>query len=129
MDHKDLAEQLIQFAKSQAGCLGIAAIQVGYPFKLMVFRDGPQGDFITCFNPHYFPSGPRTAVCAEECLTYPGQSFDVRRAVAVEAYWNDFRGYGQYRKLMGLAARVFQHETDHCNGITIKMIGEEEING
>jgi peptide deformylase len=55
----------------------------------------------------------------EGCLSFPGRLTFVRRAQRVNASWTDGNGNARTGALSGLAARVFQHEVDHLNGICI----------
>jgi len=115
------ALEMIAWAKKRRNptALGLAACQVGIFERFFVAKiKGTWGVFI---NPVYKPLSCRylsTQMCIEECLSYRGEKYAVRRYVKIFAAASGYRTV-----LNGIDAIVFQHETDHCNGITIKMIG------
>lgn len=53
----------------------------------------------------------------EGCLSFPGVSLRVCRAATVAAQWVGLDGAPVEATLTGFAARVFQHEIDHMDGI------------
>jgi peptide deformylase len=59
----------------------------------------------------------------EGCLSVPGKRVPVSRATVILAEWLEFNPEGKLvartELLEGLKARVFQHEHDHLQGISI----------
>ncbi len=53
----------------------------------------------------------------EGCLSIPGVRADVVRPETVEVAYQDLEGRPHQEVLTELAARVFQHELDHLNGV------------
>ena len=53
----------------------------------------------------------------EGCLCLPGYVGEVKRATSVTVKAQDRRGKKVRIKAEGFLARVFQHESDHLNGI------------
>jgi len=64
----------------------------------------------------------------EGCLSYKDKHFIVERAKAVQAVYYTFAHNQMLRitnHLTGMKAIIFQHETDHTDGMTIALKGEE----
>jgi len=112
--------------------LGIAAIQVGVPLRLFVARVGRalkddrdvEGvrrttDGVEVYlNPSLqHPLGKRTL--QEGCLSFPGVQAPILRHDTVTLAFQGLDGNYHRQRAQGLLARVWQHEFDHCNGLTI----------
>lgn len=113
----DAVEQMFDIMY-EAGGIGLAANQVGLPYRLFVVnleaRPGA-GEEIVFINPVL--SRPRgTAVQEEGCLSLPGLRMDVRRPerIVIDAW--SLEGQPIHFDLDGLLARVVQHEFDHLEG-------------
>lgn len=124
----EMAKHLTQCALDHRG-VGIAAPQVGVARKIMVWAD-EEGNFNISINPRYLSVGSRIQT-VEGCLSIPGKNFQVRRYKAIRAqYWSvnledGARFVWVDQKLRRDEAIRFQHETDHCEGVTIAQIGKE----
>ncbi len=97
--------------------IGLAAPQVGIGLRFFVSQILA---WPVAVNPHYAPildAGRMSGL--EGCLSWPGLSTYVARYQKIYAQWIDLNGHPMCAELSGLAARVFQHETDHLLGITI----------
>ena len=100
--------------------LGLAAPQVALPFQLLVMNvEGKAGDKEServYINPRIVD---RKGIMDgdEGCLSFPGLFAPVKRAkkVTVEAF--DLEGQLVKVEAEGLAARAWQHEIDHLNGV------------
>lgn len=107
--------------------LGLAAPQVGIFRKIMVFQDN-DGLMMIAMNPQYIPTGSRTKI-VESCLSYPDEDYVVKRYKTIKANFWTFDDNKKLKKmsinLRGNVAVVFQHETDHLNGVTIAMKGKK----
>ncbi|NCB46955.1 hypothetical protein EOM81_08050, partial [bacterium] len=55
--------------------------------------------------------------CLEGCLSFPGLSEKVERALKVTAEYTDLSGDTYEIEAEGLLARAIQHELDHLDGI------------
>lgn len=94
--------------------MGIAATQVGYNISLFVYEiDDDKGVII---NPEIL-SKKGKEVAEEGCLSVPGVYGPIERAKEIVVKALDIKGKKIEMRLDGLKARVFQHETDHLNGI------------
>ncbi len=101
--------------------LGLAAVQVGVPVRLFIYdpglsSEGPVKNYSVLINPEIiFEEGE---VKGEEgCLSVPEYRDSVVRAEIVKVKGFDREGNSIEIKAEGLLARVFQHETDHVNGV------------
>lgn len=93
---------------------GLAASQIGLTLCIIVTRNGAY------LNPTWTPwVGGDTETKLEGCLSYPNRRFDVTRHKRINVKWTSLTGHAHTDKLAGLAARVWQHECDHCQGINI----------
>lgn len=96
--------------------IGLAAPQVG--IGLRFFITSIPG-FRTVINPRVIATGGHAVVEVEGCLTWPGAREKVSRPSVIEVAYLTFKGRENRVELRDFAARVFQHETDHLNGICI----------
>lgn len=111
-------------AKKQYG-VGLAAPQVGRPIALSVIaiKPTPNRPDLEPFermiiNPKYKGIG-KTVGMWEGCASgIDGQIFaQAQRYKKITAEWDDESGKHHSAELSGFVAHVFQHETDHLNGI------------
>jgi peptide deformylase len=113
----DAVEQMFDIMY-EAGGIGLAANQVGLPYRLFIVNVEARpdaGEELIFINPTL--SRPRgTAVQEEGCLSLPGLRMDVRRPekVVIDAWSID--GQPIRLDIDGLLARVVQHEFDHLEG-------------
>lgn len=116
MDNLRLAQNLFQLMIRENG-IGLAANQAGIDARLFVmFVDR---EAFHCFNPEIISSSDEQESRKEGCLSFPGETCEVTRPKAILARFANARGQYQEREFTGMAARCFQHELDHLNGITM----------
>jgi peptide deformylase len=125
-EHLDLTKKMLRLLAEING-LGLAAPQIGINKKFMVYWEVRQNMPYVCYNPKYYPDGHK-GVWAEKCLTYGEITFAVKRFKGIRAIWWEYNPSTnklekKSKTLHGLQAEVFQHETDHLNGITIATMG------
>lgn len=97
---------------------GLSANQVGWHVRMFVFGDPQDSDSITpVFNPKIVYYSDETEMGEEGCLSYPDLSVKVKRPYSIRARYQDLNGETHTQTMNGLTARIFQHETDHLNGI------------
>ena len=99
--------------------LGLAAPQLGISQRLLVYRVGPDAPVIALVNPEVEWSGEEDDVLEEGCLSIPGVTVDVKRAVHVRVRALDETGEERRVEASGLEARVIQHEIDHLDGVLL----------
>jgi len=105
--------------------IGLAAIQVGVPKRLLVMdlqepeeEDGPPVKKPMVFiNPQILDGSDELSVYQEGCLSVPEQYAEVERPARVRASWMDRDGRIHEEELDGLLATCLQHEMDHLQGV------------
>jgi peptide deformylase len=125
--YTQLINELVEMAKQTNG-VGLSAIQVGIPMKLFVAYHYEDKVWKAYFNAAYCPvSQSRTYNAMEGCLTYPKEQYVLQRFDAVYFEWDKLTADQKLERkshiVLNETGQVLQHETDHGNGITIKMIG------
>lgn len=97
--------------------IGLAANQVGMPHRVFVMMfDANQP--IACFNPEILNHIGEETAMPEGCLSFPGLELKVKRPPTIQVRYTDAMGATGTQTMTGLAARIFQHELDHLNGVT-----------
>jgi peptide deformylase len=100
--------------------IGLAAIQVGEPLRMLVIDLAKEGDppapqiFI---NPEIVESSDERSVYEEGCLSIPDYYAEVERPSNVRVKYLDAQGKPQEVAAEGLLATCLQHEVDHLNGV------------
>ena len=125
MSNEQIAEQY-QKLKSvvehyEGKIQGCSCIQYGQPLRGFVMRHPKTKEFSYVFNPTVlWKFGSKLSL--EGCLSVTGRYY-VRRPIIVKAKWVDESGK-EICKILGYKrARIFMHEMDHLDGITIKTKG------
>lgn len=96
--------------------VGLAAPQVGIPLRFFVSRIQGHGVVI---NPRVVATSGGRVSKSEGCLTWPGRTTYMARARCIVTEWTDRNGNKRTSTLQDFDARIFQHETDHLNGVCI----------
>ena len=110
-----IVNDMIETMYDEVG-IGLAAPQVGISLRLMVVGDDKTGNARALVNPVIAEQGGE--VTAEEgCLSLPGIFAPVTRAEWVKLEAQDLEGQPVSIRARGLAARVYQHEMDHLDGV------------
>src|SRR3989344_7773350 len=95
--------------------LGLSANQIGLDMRLFIAKvDGKQ---YSIFNPIITKIYKETILMEEGCLSVPEIYGPVERPDKIILEGFDSSNRKIKIKAWGLLARVFQHETDHLNGI------------
>jgi len=105
--------------------IGLAAIQVGVPRRLLVMdlqeKNEETGATIreprVFINPEILQTSEEISVYNEGCLSVPDQYADVERPKTVRARWLDRDGKRHEQELDEMLATCLQHEMDHLEGI------------
>lgn len=108
---RDLAETMLV-----NGGIGLSAPQVGLNVRVVAVTGDP---IRVMFNPRIVDSATTTVELEEACLTFPGIKTPVPRSVSVRVRYTRPNGEVVTEDLVGMTARVVQHEIDHLDGITI----------
>lgn len=97
--------------------IGLAAPQVGVQKRVIVFDIDDELGAIC--NPVITSRSEETDVCEEGCLSVPGITVPVERAVAVVCEGLSITGTRVVIEADELMARMLQHEIDHLDGVII----------
>lgn len=124
---KSLLHKMVNTCMLDDG-IGLAAPQIGVFKRLFIVRDMNDDrkwldTFTTYFNPSFQALTSDKAVDMEGCLSVPGGAVNVARYTSIQATWWEMNEAEKLEKqtvlLADMPARVFQHELDHLNGISI----------
>ena len=100
--------------------IGLAAPQVGLPWRLFITRDPEEGKrAVVWINPQLEVLEPEEAVAEEGCLSLPGVMVHVKRPLAIRIKGLDENGQPAQAVSSEHIARVWQHENDHLDGVLI----------
>lgn len=99
--------------------VGLAAVQVGVPRRIVVIdtsKDGEGRQPLGLINPKLVKAGPETRLHEEGCLSIPDVLVDIERPASVTVSYIDRDGREQLLEADGLLATAIQHELDHLDG-------------
>lgn len=116
---KKFADDMLETMYDAPG-VGLAAIQVGEPIRLLVVdtaKDDQPKNPRVFINPEIVATGDEASVYEEGCLSIPDYYADVERPKTVTVKSLDREGKEQVTEADGLLATVLQHEIDHLNGV------------
>ncbi|MBN8502376.1 MAG: peptide deformylase [Sphingomonadales bacterium] len=119
--------------------IGLAAIQVGVPLRVLVIDlqpDDPDAEPVACdhdghhhhhqptkrepqvfINPEILDPSTEKSVYSEGCLSVPEIYAEVERPSRIKARWQDIEGNVHEQDMDGLMATCLQHEMDHLEGV------------
>ena len=108
--------------------IGLAAVQVGVPIRLLVIDlqepadpDDPESKIVreprVFVNPEILWHSDSEVPYTEGCLSVPEQYAEVIRPDKIRAKWQDETGKVYEEEIEGLLAVCLQHEMDHLNGV------------
>jgi peptide deformylase len=108
--------------------IGLAAVQVGVPIRLLVIdlqesedEDDPESPVVkqprVFINPEILWHSDSEVPYTEGCLSVPEQYAEVMRPDRIRARWQDADGKAHEEEIEGLLAVCLQHEMDHLEGI------------
>lgn len=114
IERAKIAYRLLKTMRENGG-IGLAAPQLGVNARVLVISTNIP---IAAFNPRIVDFGEETDRLGEGCLSFPELSVKVERSKRIRIRYEDINGEVKSKTLEGLAARVFQHELDHLDGVT-----------
>ncbi len=105
--------------------IGLAAVQVGVPKRLLVMDLGepeeeggkPVKEPRVFINPEIVDHSDHEVPYNEGCLSVPDQYAEVMRPGRIRARWMDEHGTQHEQDLDDLLAVCLQHEMDHLEGV------------
>ncbi|MBX3578300.1 MAG: peptide deformylase [Rhizobiaceae bacterium] len=116
---RKLADDMLDTMYDAPG-IGLAAIQVGEPLRMLVIDVAKEGEpkaphvFI---NPEIVEQSGEASIYEEGCLSIPDYYAEVERPATVRVTYLDREGKPQEVAAAGLLATCLQHEIDHLNGV------------
>jgi peptide deformylase len=100
--------------------IGLAAVQVGVPRRLLVVDTSSKEDEerrpLVLINPEILELGTEMRVYEEGCLSIPDVRLEIERPATVRVGYLNREGVPQELTADGLLATAIQHEIDHLNG-------------
>lgn len=100
--------------------IGLAAIQVGEPLRMLVIDIAKEDEAKTphvFINPEIVASSDERSVYEEGCLSIPDYYAEVERPATIKVNYFDADGKPHSMDADGLMATCLQHEIDHLNGV------------
>ncbi len=136
---KELVADMFETMYDAPG-IGLAAIQVGVPLRVLVIDlqpDDPDAEPEVCaahgdhhhthqptrkeprvfINPQILDVSQELSIYSEGCLSVPEIYAEVERPSTIRARWQDVDGQVHEEEMDGLMATCLQHEIDHLEGI------------
>ncbi|EJJ30316.1 peptide deformylase [Rhizobium sp. CF142] len=118
-DLQRLTDDMLETMYDAPG-IGLAAIQVGVPRRMLVIdlsKEGEEKQPLVFINPEIVSSSDDRSVYEEGCLSIPDYYAEVERPAKVTVKYLDREGKEQSVEADGLLATCLQHEIDHLNGV------------
>ena len=115
----ELIRNLIETLEAQPGGIGIAAPQIGEPWRVIVIdlsRRDPSKRRLVMINP-VVVSMHGEMLIREGCMSLPNYTANIKRARCVKVAWEDPTGASPVAEMQGLEGVCVQHEVDHLGGI------------
>src|SRR4029079_11464911 len=117
----------------EAPGIGLAAVQVGVPIRLLVIDlqepedpEDPDSKVVrdprVFINPEILWHSDTEVPYTEGCLSVPEQYAEVLRPDKIRARWRDDKGNSYEEEIEGLLAVCLQHEMDHLNCLLVLQI-------
>lgn len=118
-DLRALMDDMLETMYEAKG-IGLAAIQVGEPLRVIVMDLAGEGEEPApryYVNPEILEPSDTKGVYSEGCLSVPDFFEEVERPAECRVRFLDYDGNEQIIDADGLFATCIQHEMDHLNGI------------
>jgi peptide deformylase len=116
---RNLADDMLETMYDAPG-IGLAAIQIGVPRRLLVIdlsREGEDKKPQVFINPEVLRFSDDRSSYEEGCLSIPDYYAEVERPASITVRHVDLAGKEQLVEAEGLLATCLQHEIDHLNGV------------
>jgi peptide deformylase len=115
---KKLAADMLETMYKAPG-IGLAAIQVGVPKRLVVLDTAGDNDPpnpLVLINPEIVSLGSSIRLHEEGCLSIPDVNIEIERPATCTVSYLDQDGKQHTLEAAGLLSTALQHEIDHLNG-------------
>jgi peptide deformylase len=114
-----VATRMLQMLREDEG-IGLAAPQVGLPWRLFVTNTFRDGDVDRVYiNPTLREFSREMVLREEGCLSLPGINAEILRPASLTITATDLDGREFSLTADDMLARVWQHENDHLDGVLI----------
>ena len=103
--------------------LGLAAVQIGIPVRVVLMKQDMDGDnfFKVLINPEVIQKSSTTQISREACLSLPNdEDHFIERSLRLIVSYQTISGRTVIESFTGLDAAVFQQEMDHLDGVLIR---------
>ena len=118
-DLQKLMDDMLETMYAAPG-IGLAAIQVGVPKRVIVLdiapKDKPRNPMFFV-NPEIIKKSDNNSTYEEGCLSVPGQFAEIDRPDKCHIKYLDYHGQSKEIKAEGMLATCIQHEMDHLECI------------
>ena len=114
-----LEQDLIETMLSE-NALGLAANQVGIPYRVFSIHLQQNGQVLVMFNPEIISISDDKWPAPEGCLSFPDIELEISRPHSIVGQWQDADGDYHEREFHKIDAKCFLHELDHLNGRVFK---------
>src|SRR5660397_222904 len=114
-EEKALVQKMLRMMEAEEG-VGLAAPQIGIQAKILVWQDPEGEDGGALANPCIVDRSDDEEEDTEGCLSVPGYSMTVPRALRIRVEGQNVEGESVAVEVEGLKARILQHEIDHLEG-------------
>ncbi|MDP7006037.1 MAG: peptide deformylase [Phycisphaerales bacterium] len=116
---RKVAQKMVEIMFENHGA-GLAAPQVGLPWRIFVTRDPDNEELgIVWINPKIETIGDECDSEEEGCLSLPDVRGNIRRPVSIKISGHNIDGKLVDMESDDFIARVWQHEHDHLDGVLI----------
>ena len=123
---RQLANDMIETMINSGG-IGLAGIQIGQDLRIIAVINNDITDLIDsqefpvliCLNPEIIWKSENTVKQTEGCLSFPNVIKRVRRSNEIKVEYTNLQGKKKTVKVTGRNARIFQHEINHLDGVTL----------
>jgi len=112
----DISQKMIEIMYANDG-VGLAAPQIGISEQIITvdYGEGP----MVLFNPEIIESSEEKNELEEGCLSFPDITVPILRPIKIKIKFLNEENKISELSIDNIAAKVFQHEIDHLNGILI----------
>lgn len=111
--HKPMMDLMLR-----SGGAGLAANQIGIAKRFFVWHS-TMAHYGIVINPVILNRSYTKKLMIEGCLSFPDKEKSVRRSSYIRVSYTNGANERVEEYLNGMSARIFQHEFDHLDGITI----------
>lgn len=118
-DSRKLWDDMLETMYKAPG-IGLAAIQIGVPRRLLVVdlsKEGEEKKPLFVANPEIVWTSEQQSDYEEGCLSIPDFYEMVTRPAEIKVRFLDRQGEPQELHAKGLLSTCLQHEIDHLNGV------------